>query len=285
MDVFFNELSFRPLGSSDEMGQDHLITLLQTIKSLHLKEKSFGRMRIPVGFFANELAPEYTVNHFLADNRIRTDIRTALLTVARKPYDYFGEDEADESERFVSSAFRTLNHLDGEESPEGIAAAYLFRSPSISLGSHDHWKRILFQLTRTPDEGDESTVSVCNLSSPGSIAHPSFESWLKQESKQIPLNSADNISQRFPDFIFQPRAIQDIITWYKEHPDQTKHISMLLEDIPQHPFVGGIGKTEPLKGNLAGRCSKRITRGDRIVYSYESPTRIIIHSCKGHYED
>ena len=55
-------------------------------------------------------------------------------------------------------------------------------------------------------------------------------------------------------------------------------------DISRNPF-DGIGKPEPLKGNLSGLWSRRIDdNGNRIVY-YISNDIVHIIACKGHYED
>lgn len=48
-----------------------------------------------------------------------------------------------------------------------------------------------------------------------------------------------------------------------------KKISALLADIQEHPF-SGIGKPEPLKGDLRGKWSRRITDEHRLVYSVSS---------------
>jgi toxin YoeB len=62
-----------------------------------------------------------------------------------------------------------------------------------------------------------------------------------------------------------------------------KRITDLLNDIEKHPFTG-IGKPEPLKGNLQGKWSRRINNEHRMVYSI-SNGRIYIYvfSLKGHY--
>ena len=46
-------------------------------------------------------------------------------------------------------------------------------------------------------------------------------------------------------------------------------ITALLKDIEKHPF-SGMGKPEPLKGNLQGKWSRRITDEHRMVYSISS---------------
>lgn len=45
----------------------------------------------------------------------------------------------------------------------------------------------------------------------------------------------------------------------------------------------GIGKPEPLKGELAGWWSVRIDDKNRLVFQIDDGF-LVIHSCKGHYE-
>ena len=65
--------------------------------------------------------------------------------------------------------------------------------------------------------------------------------------------------------------------------DTEKKINGLIKDIQRSTFEG-IGKPEPLKGNLSGMWSRRIDDTNRIVY-YEKDDIIYIVSCKGHYEN
>ena len=46
---------------------------------------------------------------------------------------------------------------------------------------------------------------------------------------------------------------------------------------------GGIGKPEPLRGNLSGYWSRRIDRGNRIVYRIIEGRVIEITQCGSHY--
>ncbi|MDR2576222.1 MAG: Txe/YoeB family addiction module toxin [Treponema sp.] len=48
------------------------------------------------------------------------------------------------------------------------------------------------------------------------------------------------------------------------------------------PFHG-TGKPEPLKGNLSGYWSRRITNEHRLVYKV-FPDQVVIVSCKNHYK-
>ena len=62
-----------------------------------------------------------------------------------------------------------------------------------------------------------------------------------------------------------------------------QRITKLLKDIDLHPF-SGLGKPEPLKGNLQGKWSRRISNEHRMVYSISSGRiYIYVFSMKGHY--
>ena len=62
-----------------------------------------------------------------------------------------------------------------------------------------------------------------------------------------------------------------------------KRINQLVKDIARNPF-DGIGKPEPLRGNLTGFWSRRIDDEHRLVYAVEE-TAILIIACRGHYND
>ena len=81
---------------------------------------------------------------------------------------------------------------------------------------------------------------------------------------------------------YKKKALQDRLYW-KEQGDPTirNRISELIEDICKHPFTG-IGKPEPLKYELTGLWSRRITQKHRLIYEVFNG-RISIISMKGHY--
>lgn len=83
--------------------------------------------------------------------------------------------------------------------------------------------------------------------------------------------------------IYKIEALKDIEYWKKTNDRRIqKKISELIEDICEHPFTGK-GKPEPLKHNLSGLWSRRITQEDRIVYEVENG-KINILSLRGHYQ-
>lgn len=78
-------------------------------------------------------------------------------------------------------------------------------------------------------------------------------------------------------------AWEDYLYWQGQDKKMLKRINQLVKDICRNPFEG-IGKPEPLKGNLTGFWSRRVNEEHRLVYVVEDSAVVII-SCRGHYDD
>jgi len=82
--------------------------------------------------------------------------------------------------------------------------------------------------------------------------------------------------------IWFDKSWDDYLYWQKENKNMLKKINQLIRDIERNPF-DGIGKPEPLKGNLSGWWSRRVDDTHRIVYRIENDYLEILQ-CKEHYE-
>lgn len=82
--------------------------------------------------------------------------------------------------------------------------------------------------------------------------------------------------------VFSKLADEEYRYWQKKDRRAREKIDNLLKDIAQHPFTG-LGKPEPLRYDLAGCWSRRITKAHRLVYKVE-PDKIIVVSCRFHYD-
>jgi len=69
--------------------------------------------------------------------------------------------------------------------------------------------------------------------------------------------------------------------WERTNKKMLRKIAMLLSDSRKNPFAG-IGKPEPLKHDLKGCWSRRISKEHRLVYKV-TDEGIIVISCKYHY--
>ena len=83
--------------------------------------------------------------------------------------------------------------------------------------------------------------------------------------------------------LWEDRAWSDYLYWQTQDKKTLKRINALIKDIQRSPYEG-IGKPEPLRGNLRGLWSRRIDETNRIVY-FEQEEVVYIISCLGHYDD
>lgn len=80
---------------------------------------------------------------------------------------------------------------------------------------------------------------------------------------------------------FTENAWEDYLYWQKTDKNILKRINELVKDIKRNPFTGR-GKPEPLKYDLAGKWSRRITDEHRMVYQVEGDN-LIVYTCRYHY--
>ena len=63
-----------------------------------------------------------------------------------------------------------------------------------------------------------------------------------------------------------------------------KALCKILKEMLRADPSSGLGKTEPLKHNLSGLWSKRISQKDRLIYKFDDEY-IYIFAIGGHYAD
>ncbi len=86
------------------------------------------------------------------------------------------------------------------------------------------------------------------------------------------------------ELIMTDQAMREYTSWIKSGDTRiADKIDALIDCALQDPY-SGLGKPEPLVGNLSGKWSRRITGRDRLVYSV-SEDAITVYQCKGHYFD
>ena len=81
--------------------------------------------------------------------------------------------------------------------------------------------------------------------------------------------------------IWFEEAWEDYLYWQNQDRKTLKRINSLVRDIERSNFEG-LGKPEPLKGDLGGFWSRRIDDVNRLVYRINGDILEIL-SCRGHY--
>lgn len=82
--------------------------------------------------------------------------------------------------------------------------------------------------------------------------------------------------------VFVKSAHKDYIYWAENDKKIRDKINDLITDIKRNPY-SGLGKPEPLKHQLRGFWSRRITQDHRLVYKIIKGTLVIVQ-CRVHYE-
>jgi len=83
--------------------------------------------------------------------------------------------------------------------------------------------------------------------------------------------------------LWDERAWNEYLDWQNEDKKTLRKINALIKDIQRNPY-SGLGKPEPLIGNLSGWWSRRIDDANRIIYKEQNGV-VTLASCKGHYDD
>ena len=85
--------------------------------------------------------------------------------------------------------------------------------------------------------------------------------------------------------IFSDNAWQDYHHWRQSDGKVFERLNDLIREAMRTPFKG-TGKPEPLKGDLSGWWSRRITKADRLVYRVSgsgAAQALEIAQCRYHY--
>ena len=82
--------------------------------------------------------------------------------------------------------------------------------------------------------------------------------------------------------VFLEESLNELSQYKFSQPKLVFKVFELLKDIEKTPFEG-LGKPEPLKGQLQGFWSRRVTDEHRLVYKVME-NEIQVFSCKSHYE-
>lgn len=82
---------------------------------------------------------------------------------------------------------------------------------------------------------------------------------------------------------FSKNSWAEYTEWQKIDKKVLQKINELIKDVLRNPFEG-IGKPEPLKYELAGYWSRRISLEHRLVYRIID-NELYIYSCMYHYDD
>lgn len=280
MEVFLNELSVIDCAEETLTGIERISFLLKMMK--HLRSEGVSVLRIYESFYIEDLGGGYSITNFFSDNSVSQEMKLLLQSILTYPV-IRDEDDA-EVDSFIDNIFECENHKGELKTTEGIAGGHLYACPVVSLSTIAYWSSDFLEVRLTYPNGEISRSKVSNFGVENYSSNPYFKNQRSVLASIPKIVDSKSLYSIFPNdkFFFEDQAVDDILSWIRDDNRYLTKIIQLIEDISSNPFEGGLGKTEVLKHNWKGSCSKRIVKKDRLIYTY-SEKLITIHRCREHY--
>lgn len=192
MDLIFNELSARPVGSIPEA----YTVLAHFVKAVSAAQESgLGQVRLSESIGQNlsllPLASNYTVGSWLNDNRVDSVVKERFRLIVINP-PLLTAEETDALRTFEQSFF-CLTEPAGKPEASGFGAAYLSDRPLLSFLAHNQWDTHLLSGWHwyLDDDGQAqtATVQVRHIATAAHVAN--HTSWLQQKQRDQLHQSTD----------------------------------------------------------------------------------------------
>ena len=142
----------------------------------------------------------------------------------------------------------------------------------MSADDYDSWQETVY-LLRSPENARRLMEAVAR-----DKASRTARAEVHQVSRRAP---GDGRWRGLRSINFDPDAWEDFLFWLASDRKTARRIVRLIGEIQREPFTG-IGKPEPLKGELSGYWSRRIDDEHRLVYRADD-TEVKILKARYHY--
>lgn len=287
MYLFFNERSL-PVPDEERL----FLPILKDFKnSIDLLKNEYGIDTVRVkehfkdySYFSTSMQ----LSHFI--NTLSANTRTLLKTLIANRIIKFSPPLTLEDEESIRVKIHYENELIVEDqcNTGGVACAYFFDGITLSFSTETSWKK---------DKINANLVYFkqgCIKETEVEIANISCENHIQNLSQRITLlsditESEDSLIKHFSKVTGGANLKFEFTENFKKEAYKLNQIenallcklSKLLISVGQDPQEG-IGKPEPLKENLAGFWSRRISDEHRLVYKME-PGKVVFDKCFGHY--
>jgi len=287
MNLVFNELSTYPIAENGHVAEEGFRNLLATFKEAK-KIYGFTHIRFPNNYATLQITKTETFFEWVSTLTNRT-IKNLIIDLCKKPF----TDELEEAEldAFFESSYTLIGeNIPTEIEPVGLPVSHIKTIPSISLDSHLFWRERKITVRKSTANAIENIDFVAyNICLESDIASQEIKEWADMsmpkfiDTKEV-LTKYLGFSKYQP--IFTDNFMEQFFNLKTDDLETFKYLLLLMKDVQIHPFTGGMGQTENLKGK-GKEASKRVTNsypdGDRLSYTVENNLVTFI-ACKGHYE-
>lgn len=287
MNLVFNELSIFPITDNGHIAEERFKLFLETFREAK-KVYDFRHIHFPKNYASLQITSTETFFEWVSTITNRT-LKNLIIDLCRKPF--IDELEEAELDAYFESNFSLIgNDLPTDEEPVGLPIGYIKTVPTISLDSSMFWRNRKILIRKSNESLTEDIdLIVYNTCLVDDMTSTEINEWADVSMPKF-INSED-VLKKYLGFtkyqtVFSNDFMDQFLNWKDSSYETFKYILLLMKDVQVHPFSGGMGQTENLKGR-GKEASKRITNsypdGDRLSYYLENNV-ITFVACKGHYE-
>lgn len=286
MNLIFNELSIHPIAENGHIAEEGFKKLLATFKEAK-KVYGFSHIRFPNNYAALQVTPTETFFEWVSTLTNRT-IKNLIIDLCKKPF----TDELEEAEldAFFESNYTLIGeNIPTELEPIGLPVSHIKTIPAISLDFHLFWRNRKITVRKSNATTTENIDFVAyNICLESDIATQEITEWADMSMPKF--IDTKEVLTKYLGFtkyqaVFMESFMEQFVSWKTDDFETFKYLLLLMKDVQIHPFTGGMGQTENLKGR-GKEASKRVTNsypdGDRLSYTVENNIVTFI-ACKGHY--
>ena len=287
MHLIFNELSLYPIADNEHIIGARFSQFLKTFKEAK-NRYGFNHVRFPINFRAQKITTTETFFEWVSNLSNHT-VKNLLIDICKNPFT--DELEEEELKKFFESNYSIQgNDIPTNDEPVGLPVSHIKSLPSISLYSHQFWlnRKILILKTNanTVENISFTTYNICIETDLYSIE---FTEWADKSMPKL-IDTIDVLKKYLGYTKYQVFFSEDFMIqfyyWRNNDFEIFKYLLLLMKDVQIHPFTGGMGQTENLRGR-GKEASKRITNrypdGDRLSYFLEKGLVSFV-ACRGHYD-
>ncbi len=283
MYFLFNECSTYPLATSVNDADQLFRKFIKTYRKAE-QAYTFRGIQFAENFHQSPITNAISFIEYITQTRDSL-LKNTLLALYKKPYKDDVEEEVYET--YLSATYKLEEQAPEypEEALEALPLAKITNSPTISLHSDDYWTTTKIKFWAIEGEHAEEEWFAYNLCLVEDVSSDDLKEWLKKYryqrlSEQDPQTVIHYLNYTKYAVEWEETFITELFEWKTNDLVLFDRILLLMEDVEEHPFTGGLGQTENLQhGNT--ECWKRITREHRLVYTLINDVVTFI-SCKGH---
>lgn len=287
MELICNELSLYPLVNSSQEAEVFFRNALKIFEKSK-DDYGFTHIRFPINFENQLVTTAQTYMQWVTTISNRT-LRDTIIKLFRPPFtDDLKEEELDV---FFNSDYAIVDEdAPIRENPLGLPVAHILSYPTLSFNTNQYWqkRKINIQKTNTA-ETENLNFYTYNICLETDFITQEFKEWTDLSMSKLITNA--DILKKYLGFTkysvqFTDDFMAQLLEWKAKDNKLFKYTLLLMKDVQLHPFTGGMGRTENLKGN-GKEASKRITNrypdGDRLSYFLENNIVTFV-ACIGHYK-